>query len=125
MLDGVRPIETQSSHSQTQPNINRKIQKMRKILAIILATNVALSALGAEVKLSLSKGTITANSATVNYTLTNKNGADNIQSIPQTGWAKLHLISEYDDKWVTIRSFSQSTTTLYPFFWAISYFNLS
>ena len=79
---------------------------MKTLLTIILATSVALSAFGAEVTMSLSKGTITANSATVNYTLKNTNGG-----VSQTGWAKLHIISEYDDKWVTIRSFSESTTT--------------
>ena len=71
---------------------------MKKLLAIILATNVALSVFGAEITMSLSKGEITSSSATVNYTLKNMNTG----SVPQTGWAKLHIISEYDDKWVTI-----------------------
>lgn len=81
---------------------------MKQILAIILATNIALSVFGAEIKMSLSKGTITASSATVNYTLKNTIGNS---AAKQNGWAKLHLISEYDDKWVTIRSFSQATET--------------
>lgn len=81
---------------------------MKKILAIILATSFALSAFGAEITMSLSKGSITATSATVNYTLKNTIGTSLVK---QTGWAKLHLISEYDDKWVTIRSISNATST--------------
>ena len=77
---------------------------MKRILAIILATSVALSAFGAEITMSLSKGTITANSATVNYTLSNGN-----DGTLQTGWARLHLISEYDDKWTSIREFTKTT----------------
>ena len=81
---------------------------MKKVLAIILATNVALSAFGAEITMSLSKGSISATSATVNYTLKNTIGTSLVK---QTGWARLHLISEYDDKWVTIRSISNATST--------------
>lgn len=77
---------------------------MKTILAIILAANVALSAIGAEITMSLSKGTISANSATVNYTLSNGN-----DGVLQTGWARLHLISEYDDKWTSIREFTKTT----------------
>lgn len=81
---------------------------MKKLLAIILAANVALSVFGAEITMSLSKGSITSTSATVNYTLKiTKTSSD----VGQTGWARLHLISEYDDKWVTIQSFSRNTST--------------
>ena len=82
---------------------------MRKILAIILAANVALSVLGAEITMSLSKGSITATSATVNYKLTNTIGHSDY--IKQTGWAKLHILSENLDKWITIRSFTDITAT--------------
>lgn len=77
---------------------------MKKLITIIMAANVALSAIGAEITMSLSKGTITANSATVNYTLSNGN-----DGTLQTGWARLHLVSEYDDKWTNIREFTKTT----------------
>lgn len=80
---------------------------MKKLLAISLATNVALSAIGAQITMSLSKGAIAATSATVNYTLKNSGSSD----VTQNGWAKLHIISESDDRWITIRSVSNSKSS--------------
>lgn len=87
---------------------------MKKLLAIILTMNFMLSAFGAEIKMSLSKGTITASSATVHYTLTNTLNNTTVTTIPrikQNGWAKLHILSENLDEWITIRTISNSTST--------------
>ena len=80
---------------------------MKKILAIILTMNFMLSAFGAQITMSLSKGAIAATSATVNYTLKNTCSG----SVSQNGWVKLHIMSEYDDKWITIRTVSNSTSS--------------